>query len=791
MRMPRVVVCLAAVLSACAMACAQPAKEQTFHFEGGPGPWRLAGGGDLQVVQGKGGRAGNAASVPVHFPGDAEIVFDRKMSWSGFDRLSVDVFVPKGGPRDVQVLAYVVDNDHHWYQALRRSPLAPGQWTTVVFDISDDSDQWQFEGHFQPWDGYVKRALRQGGIKLLSKRPYQGALAVDDIRLYRTKTQRVVPPLQLLNFRTNAESVGCYHKFELTFNLSRSYENPFDPDQIDIRGHFIAPSGKITTVPGFFYRSYIRTMKAKGEDLWEVLTPFGRSEWKVRFTPTETGTYRYYVEVEDGDNLKTGIRSFEVTPSKCPGFVRIGQSDPQYFEFANGDFFYPIGHNITATFDERNAANLGIDLLFHRGTLAYDRYLKGMSENRETLARIWMSSWNLAIEWSSKYDPHYPGLGRYSMQNSWRLDYILEQAEEKGIYVALTLEPHGHWITTIKEESDWRFNPYNVENGGFLQLPQQLFVDPRAMQYYKRRLRYILARWGYSTAIFSWEIFNEIDLGTDYYKKMMPQVIAWEKAIAQYIRAHDQGKHVLTSNRYWYHQGAYLYRQPEIEYTSAHIFGENPIAQCKKACALMKGFGKIFVITELAEDIYGGSRARTRDFMHAALWSSYMLPMATHGWPWWWDFIDEENLYFHFKALARFNEGEDRRGQNLVCASVPVAAENGSPAPRLGAECLFNDRRLYAWIYDRKLIGEKNIEKVPWPGKAFLDLPALPRTKDRGETKLRDGAYDVEFWDTYKGEIVGKAELRVRNGAARLALPKFEKDMALKIYPTRKKTQSP
>ncbi|MEW6355840.1 MAG: DUF5060 domain-containing protein [Planctomycetota bacterium] len=775
--------CFALLLLGGLVASAQQQGEVLFDFESTPGEWRLENGNPPEIASGLGDRAGGALVLPVSFPQDAAILFRQKKSWTGCDRISFDVFVPKDGPRDVQAMAYVVDSNHHWYQALERRWLERGKWNTVTFDISDDSDRWEFEGHFQPWDSYVKRDLCEAGIKLLSKNTYQGSAAIDNIRLYSVSKKGKVPPLQLVNFRTNQETVPLYHKFEITFNLSRSYENPFDPDQIDLRGHFISPSGKVTTVPGFFYRSYIRTMQAKGEDLWEVLTPFGCSEWKIRFTPTETGTYRFFVEVDDGDNLKTGIRSFQATPSKRPGFVQISKSDRNYFEWTNGDFFYPIGHNVTATFDERNAANLGIDLLYHRGTWAYDRYFKGMAENKETLARVWMSSWNLAIEWSPEYASHYQGLGRYSMENAWRMDYILEQAEEKGIYVAITFEPHGHWITTIKEESDWHYNPYSKEAGGELEHPAQFFLEPEAKRLYLRKLRYILARWGYSPAVFSWEIFNEIDLGHTYYAKMATQIIQWERSIAQYIKAQDQGRHLITSNRYWWDKAAYLHRQPEIEYTSAHLFGEDPIGQAKNAYRAMLPYEKIFVISELAENVYGGTRERTGEFMHVALWSSYMLPMATHGWPWWWDFIDEENLYFHFKALANFNEGEDRRGKNLQTASSPkpgerwapgmilIAAENGSKVERVGAECLFNDQQFHAWIYDQKLIAP-TYEQYPMPPRLVLAVDGL-----------RNGVYDVEFWDTYNGVVTSRAELRVQGGPAKLALPKFEKDMALKIRP--------
>lgn len=36
------------------------------------------------------------------------------------------------------------------------------------------------------------------------------------------------------------------------------------------------------------------------------------------------------------------------------------------------------------------------------------------------------------------------------------------------------------------------------------------FIDERAIADYKNRLRYIVARYGYSTSVFAWEFFNEV-----------------------------------------------------------------------------------------------------------------------------------------------------------------------------------------------------------------------------------------------------------------------------------------
>src|SRR4030042_234402 len=98
--------------------------------------------------------------------------------------------------------------------------------------------------------------------------------------------------LKIHNAEIDKPTICCYDSLELNIDLSASYDNPFDPDQIEVLGHFIAPSGQEKTIPAFFYQEFSRRYERNKEYLDKVAGPL----WKIRFTPAETGTYGYYIE---------------------------------------------------------------------------------------------------------------------------------------------------------------------------------------------------------------------------------------------------------------------------------------------------------------------------------------------------------------------------------------------------------------------------------------------------------------------------------------------------------------
>ena len=96
----------------------------------------------------------------------------------------------------------------------------------------------------------------------------------------------------ILSATPNLKTVPRFEKFELAVDVSASYDNPFDPGQIDLRAEFVSPAGKRTVIPGFFYQAY-RNRREADDKQRPLLDGVGKPCWKVRFAPTETGTYTY------------------------------------------------------------------------------------------------------------------------------------------------------------------------------------------------------------------------------------------------------------------------------------------------------------------------------------------------------------------------------------------------------------------------------------------------------------------------------------------------------------------
>ena len=114
-------------------------------------------------------------------------------------------------------------------------------------------------------------------------------------------------------------------KFELEIDLRATFENPFDPAQVDLWAEFTAPSGKVWKIWGFYNPTD-----------WD-------SEWMVRFTPTEPGNWSYVVKVRDREGTaETEVAEFRVEPSRRRGFVRIAENR-RYLQYADDSSFYGVG----------------------------------------------------------------------------------------------------------------------------------------------------------------------------------------------------------------------------------------------------------------------------------------------------------------------------------------------------------------------------------------------------------------------------------------------------------------
>ncbi|MGB9597816.1 MAG: DUF5060 domain-containing protein, partial [Candidatus Poribacteria bacterium] len=145
----------------------------------------------------------------------------------------------------------------------------------------------------------------------------------------------------------NMEKVPRYSMFELTVDLSATYDDIFDPNNVQIDAVFTSPSGKKIAMPGFLYQGF----KSEIEDDLELLKYDGKLVWKIRFAPTEIGIYSFIINAKDKKGrIKSDEKKFECIPSDSKGFVKISKPPekgaPLYFVLENGETLFLIGHNM-------------------------------------------------------------------------------------------------------------------------------------------------------------------------------------------------------------------------------------------------------------------------------------------------------------------------------------------------------------------------------------------------------------------------------------------------------------
>jgi len=473
------------------------------------------------------------------------------------------------------------------------------------------------------------------------------------------------------NISGNASVVGRYEKFEVTFNLSDTYSNPFDINIVDVRVTFNKPDTSSAEVSAFFYKEYTEDSSGNFVN--------GRNPcWKARFSPSLLGTYQINkIKVIDHNGLTEVDPQivFNCVESNKKGIIRTSSSDHYYLEYDNNEPYIPIGHNVA--------------WLNLRGTGQWRSTFDKMGSAGENWVRIWMTDFyqGTSLEWtSSHWTGYYGGVGNLSMPIAWRLDRIIEGCEQNNIGIQLVLQHHGQFSTTT--DKNWDNNPYNITHAGppdygFLSDPCQFFTDANAIRLTKNKYRYIVARWGYSPAILAWELFNEVQF-TDAWKLSSDKtsVVNWHNQMASYIKNIDPFKHIITTSS---HETGFenIWNLGDIDIVQKHYYGTDTIHSFEQTILGLADFNKPVVVGEFglggnAESNPGSlpEPQRTQVYegleLHNGIWSSFFLKSSAHLW--WWDtYIEPGDRYHDFTPLSVYAAGENLPELNLAAAQRAVA----------------------------------------------------------------------------------------------------------------------
>jgi len=688
--------------------------------------------------------------------------------------------------------------------------------------------------------------------------------------------------------------VGRYEKLELLIHVDRRYDNPFDPEKIDLVVVLNTPDGGEMTLPAFFYQDYERRKLNQGRGRENWLYPVGSDTWKARFAPMQMGAYSAAARLKDktGTIQSQSVR-FNCVPSSSKGFLRVSEKDPRLMELSDGTPFFAIGQNLAfigegqyvtitkaeeifgrlaanganflriwtccedwamaiearksawdrswsrkahvvplpSPFDSaqgevnrafvtsedeaprkcvkidnepvtvspchsvslrpstsytlvgrfmaESAAGLRINLGRDNWEIPFDPAAGGKwqdfkrefttGENEFWLGRmtlgtvgsgtIWIDNLSLKetpdgpeLLWEA--DVNRPVLGVYNQVDCFMLDELVDAAQSNGIYLMLCVLTRDLYM---KHLADDRSDEYD-----------------QAIKYAKKFMRYAVARWGYSTSVAAWEYFNEIDPGlpTDrFYAE-----------VGDYLERVDVYHHLRATSTW--HPSAKDCRHPSLDVAQVHRymrpgtdeeFKDEVAVVLDRAQFLRKHApSKPALIAEfgLADARWGRSDYMKQDaegvHFHTSLWASAFAGASGTAMFWWWELLDQQDAYRHYRPLSAFLAD--------VCFAGLRQADAAISSDQLRVLGCRGDDCAYLWISDGRATW--------WSRIAEHKQPEVVEDAAIEIRDLRDGQYRLEWWDTYEGRAIRTEQVSSTNGRLHIPIPSFSRDIACKIRQT-------
>ena len=456
---------------------------------------------------------------------------------------------------------------------------------------------------------------------------------------------------QITSIRLLTKQPETYQKSEWDILLKENWPNPYLQEEISLDMLLLSPSGKKLTLPCYY---------ESGESGRESL-------WKARFTPQETGKYTYFFKLNKlGKAAFTSKPSnFTASSSKRKGFLHI--KNDWALQFDNGKPFRGIGENIgwesRAHDDSKFSKGLHENPMYN-----YEYMLRSLANHGGNFYRTWISSFNLPIDWQHGFNSNrYQETDKYFNPSAIaKMDRLISLSDSLGVYMMLTLGQ----------------GAYNLKDGGFSPNATDFFVNPKSKERYKNRLRYFIARWGYSTSIGAWEFFNEVDnvqFGNQNKPISADSIVQWHNEMSTYIKQIDPYQHLVTTS-ISHRDLKGLNSLVNIDFNQKHIY-KNTASIPGTIVKYEADFKKPYVIGEYgyewdwSKNFNDFPEGMDSDFKRG-LWYGLFSPTPILPMSWWWEYFDNRGTDAYFNRIKTVSEqmlaaGKGDFAQVLVSASDP------------------------------------------------------------------------------------------------------------------------
>ncbi len=335
--------------------------------------------------------------------------------------------------------------------------------------------------------------------------------------------------------------------------------NPYADDSLQVLMKLTKPNGEQTLKWGFFMREAEWENDTAELAMLIENTSSPRSHYNIRFryAPDTVGEWGLEVLLRAPHTNSTSGEPLPDVSYNALGFtcttplpdnkgnLRVNPVNRRMLQFDTGDPFFGIGPN----FADMDGGPT--DAQINQAGIVGDHYFKVNHDMlMESMGQLHAVGGNFARIWLTKYmfQPEFKNLGVYDNYFSigcdarvlkgncqyqcYAFDRVLEQARANNIYIQLCVDaqsyPAGGW-----QKEDWGHNPiwlnyiapFPGAAGNAKDIKRYFYatdtighpiLDSGAFYYWKRKLKYMMSRWGYSVNLPIIEPFNETDQMLSY-----------------------------------------------------------------------------------------------------------------------------------------------------------------------------------------------------------------------------------------------------------------------------------
>lgn len=315
--------------------------------------------------------------------------------------------------------------------------------------------------------------------------------------------------------------------------------NPFLEWDVDVEMIFYhAASGIYKTIDGYYHREYFENPVTDDWDDIGTDYPF-----RVRFAPPQNGKWiaKAVIKINEQVLHTSEWFGFHVIESGDPGYVKVHPNRKNLMRGNN--MIFPVGHNFPSPDDHsiqwggNDPGYLGNNLYSSSNTSkaantreweSYRAKIESYFQQGGKYIRTIQTPWSSLIEFEKK--------GNYydRLHYAWEQDKLLDLCEQYDALMMFNMMMHTsyevvsnyylylwdweNWLQHVPPDNSFYYDTsgdgivycYNdnpQQLGG--RQPHEALADPDDLKYHQQRTRYYIARYGYSTKIYEFELLSE------------------------------------------------------------------------------------------------------------------------------------------------------------------------------------------------------------------------------------------------------------------------------------------